>query len=103
MPMILLTVPPETPRDKCGLASGKIQNALHAEGVEGSITVWPVALVWFPGRLWLGYFSRQEAPDSNRLAQVAAEAAEKVFSMDVEAVTIKLDSKTTGLHITREH
>lgn len=101
MPMILLTVPPGTSASQCKDADQNIKGALQAEGVQGGITIWPVALLVMPiDRLLLEYKSRQDVPDPNRLAQVAAGAAEKVFGIQVEAVVIKLDPRTTGLYIT---
>ncbi|OGN03172.1 MAG: hypothetical protein A2655_03680 [Candidatus Yanofskybacteria bacterium RIFCSPHIGHO2_01_FULL_43_42] len=100
MPMILLTVPPDTTTLQCEWADREIKAALRAEQVQGGITIWPVALATVPDRLLLEYKSRQEVADPNYLARVAAEAAEIVFGIQVEAAVIKLDPATTGLHIT---
>ena len=98
--MITLTVPRTTTDSQCLQVENAITTALRRKGVQGGITIWPVMLVRVPGRLLLEYKSRQENPDPNHLAVVAAEAAEEVFEIQVEAAVIKLDPTTTGLHIT---
>ena len=99
MPMITLTVPRTATDSQCLQVENIITTALRREGVQGGITIWPVTLARVPGRLLLEYKSRQENPDPNHLAVVAAEAAEEVFEIQVEAAVIKLDPTTTGLHI----
>ena len=102
MPMIVLTVPSTATDSQCQQAENAIIASLRREGVQGGISIWPVVVARVPGRLLLEYKSRQNNPDSNRLAVVAAEAAEEVFKIQVEAVVIKLDPDTTGLHITTQ-
>ena len=101
MPMILLTVPPDTLDSELEQADREIKIALRAEGVQGGITIWPV-MTMVSDRLLLEYKSRQEVRDPNRLARVAAEATEKVFHIQTEAAVMKLDPVTTGLHITHK-
>ncbi len=100
MPMIILTVPPGTTSSQCEEVDLKIKTALRNYGVKGGITVWPVLLASVPGRLLLEYKSRQDESYPTQLAQAAGEAAQKVFDIQVETVTIKLDPNTTGIHIT---
>ena len=100
MPMVLLTVPPTGRHGRHQEATEKIIAAARREGVKGGITVWPIPLATKSDRLLLEYKSRQEVENPNRLAQVLAEAANEVYNLQVEAAIIKLDSATTGLHIT---
>ena len=101
MPMILLTVPSSATLEELTHANTAITTAARNEGVQGGITIWPIKLAIVPKRLLLEYKSRQDPPnDKNILAQVLASAAERAFNIQVEAVVIKLDSETTGLHIT---
>ena len=100
MPMILLTVPPDAVDQELERADTEIKAALRAEGVQGGITIWPVRLAMSTDRLLLEYKSRQEVRDPSGLAQVAAEAAKKVFNIQVEAAVMKMDPATTGLYIT---
>ena len=102
--MILLTVPPSVTLDELMHANTAITEAARNEGVQGGITIWPVRLAEVPGRLLLEYKSRQDPPvDKHILAQILVSAAERVFGIQVEAVVIKLDPETTGLHITPKH
>lgn len=105
MPMILLTVPPDASAVQCEQVAERLTDALREAGVEGGITVWPVvlaAMVASRGRLLLEYKSRQTVVAPHTLAQIMAETVEKVFDRQVEAAVMKLDSTTTGLHITPE-
>jgi len=102
MPMILLTVPPDAMGPELKRADLEIKAALRAEGIRGGITIWPVRLAMSTDRLLLEYKSRQEMNDPSGLARVVAEAAKKVFNIQVEAAVMKLDSATTGLYITQK-
>jgi len=101
MPMILLTVPEDADERKCDFVETIIRGVLWAEGIDPrEVTLWPVKLARVPGRLLLEFKSRRDYPNPNRLAQLVAEAAESVFSIQVEAAVMRLDRMTTGLYIT---
>ena len=103
MPLVTLTVPSDIASSKCDEVEQMIVELLRRTGIEGGITVWQTILAKVPGRLFLRYESRQELKmEPNLLASLLGEHVGQVLGYQVECVILKLDPKTTGIHITEK-
>lgn len=101
MPLVTLTVPSDIAGSKCDEVEQRIIEILRRTGIEGGITVWQTMLAKVPGRLFLRYESRQELNmEPKLLASLLGEHVHQVLGYQVESVVVKLDPKTTGIHIT---
>ncbi|OHB05631.1 MAG: hypothetical protein A3A26_02505 [Candidatus Zambryskibacteria bacterium RIFCSPLOWO2_01_FULL_47_14] len=108
MPMVFVTVPPNTAEEKWRETEREIIAALRSEGVHGGITCFPLQLAFMPpgsrdssGRILIGYLSRQVFPDHDDLVAVVSEVTDRILGVQVEGVPLHL-KKETHIHITRK-